>query len=74
MPVLHKERLVQPIRVLQLHIGHWIKMAPHYRADWISRGKIPHYEGDESYTDDNEDEADEPFDQELNHCIPLAPL
>src|SRR5260370_13504141 len=72
MPVLHKEGLVQPIRVLQLDIGHWIKMASHYRADWISRGEISHYEGDESYTDDNEDEADKPFDQELNHSIPLV--
>ena|SRR6266566_4507508 len=74
MPVLHKEGLVQPVRVLQLHIEHWIKMAPHHRPNWITRGKIPHDEGDEGHTDDNEEEADEPFDQELNHSTPLAPL
>jgi hypothetical protein len=74
MSVLHVEGLVQPILMLQLRIGHWIKMAPHHRADWISRGKMPNDEGDERYADDNEDETDEPFDQELNHSMPLAPL
>ena len=74
MPVLHPEGLVQPVRVLQLHIRRRIKMAPHHRADWISRGKIPHCEGDKRDTDNNEDEADKPFDQELNHSVPLTPL
>ena len=74
MPVLNKERLVQPICMLQLHIEHWIKMAPHHRTNWISRGKISHCEGDKRDTDNNEDEADKPFDQELNHTMPLAPL
>ena len=74
MPVLNPERLVQPVGVLQLRIGHWIKMAPHHGADWIPGGKISHDEGDERDTDDDEDEADKPFDQELNHSTPLAPL
>ena len=74
MPVLHKKGLVQPVRVLQLYIEHWIKMTPHHRTDWISRGEISHCEGDERDTDDDEDEADKPFDQELNHSTPLAPL
>ena len=74
MPVLHKKGLVQPVGVLQLRIGHWIKMTPHHSADWISGSEISHYEGDERYSDDNEDEADKPFDQELNHSKPLAPL
>ncbi len=74
MPVLHKERLVQPVYMLQLGISHWVKMASHHRADWISRGEISHGEGDECDTDDDEDEADEPFDQELNHSMPLASL
>src|SRR6266568_1311777 len=74
MPVLHEEGLVQSVRVLQLRVGHRIKVAPHHCPNWITRGKIPHNEGDEGYTDDNEDEANEPFDQELNHSTPLAPL
>ena len=49
-------------------------MAPHHRADWIPRGKISHGEGNERDTDDDEDEADKPFDQELNHRLPLTPL
>ena len=74
MPVLHEEGLIQPVRVLQLHINHWIIMAPHHRPYWITGGEIPHYKGNEGYTDYYKDEADEPFDQELNHSIPLAPL
>ena len=74
MPVLLKEGLIQPVLMLQLRVEHWIKMAPHQCTDWISRGKIPHHEGNERDADDNEDEADEPFDQELNHSMPLAPL
>ena len=74
MPVLHKEGLVQPVRMLQLRIDYWIIMAPHHRPNWITWGKISHDEGDEGYTDYYKDEADEPFDQELNHSIPLAPL
>ena len=49
-------------------------MAPHHRPYWITGGEIPHYKGNEGYTDYYKDEADEPFDQELNHSIPLAPL
>src|SRR5437763_11164519 len=74
MPVLHKKGLVQPVRVFQLDIEHRIKMTPHHRTDWSSRRKISNCEGDEIYADDNEDEADEPFEQELNHITPLAPL
>jgi hypothetical protein len=48
-----------------------VSQHPPYRITW---GEIPHYKGDEGYTDDYEDEADEPFDQELNHNLPLAPL
>ena len=74
MPVLHNKWLVQPIGVLQLDVGYWIKMAPHHRADWIPGSKISHDEGNECYTDDDEDEADKPFDQKLNHTLPLAQL
>src|SRR5437588_12314952 len=74
MPVLHKKWLVQTVGVLQLHIGYWIKVASHHRANWIPRGKISHYESNERYTDDNEDEANKPFDQELKHSEPLVPL
>ena len=73
MPVLHKKWLIQPVSVLQLRINHRVKMAPHHRTDWIAGGKISHYEGNERDTDDNEDEADKPFDQELNHRLPLTP-
>jgi len=74
MPVLYKKGLVQPVRVLQLGTEHWIKMAPHHRTDWVSRSELSHDEGDERDTVDNEDEADEPFVQELNHSMPLASL
>src|SRR6266566_8941266 len=74
MPVLHPEGLVQPVRVLWLYIEPWNKMAPHHRANGISRGKISHYEGDERDADNNEDEADKSFDQELNHSTPLCSL
>ena len=74
MPVLHKEGLIQSVIVLQLRVDHRVEMGSQHPPNWITGGKIPHDEGDEGHADDNEEEADEPFDQELNHNTPLAPL
>ena len=68
---MHKKWLIQSLGLLQLCIRHRIKMTTHHRADWIPWSKISHHKCDECYSNDDEDEADKPFDQKLNHTLPL---
>ena len=60
--------------MLQLRVEYRIEVAPQHRADGVPGCEITHCEGNERDTDDHEDQADKPFDQKLNHLLPLTSL
>ena len=53
----------------ELSIDDLVKVLSQHVTDWVAWSVKPQHERDKGYTDDYKYQADEPFDQKLNHII-----